>query len=125
MSDQRAVERWPCSFRELFCQKYRCPLNSFEKKLFWRSLYRKSWLVSRLIFLFNPAYFDRDLAVIQKLGNSTNPSEFEREIDAYQRRTRLEIGSVRVRWLLRISGRRLMRIKKEVVSQLTDAILTS
>ncbi len=125
MSDERFVERWPGSFRELFCQKYRCSLKSFEKRMFWRSLYRESLLVSSLICLFHPAYFDRDWAVIQKLGDTSNASEFEREVVAYQRRTRLEIGTVRVRWLLRISGRRLMRIKEEVASQQTHSVLTS
>ena len=117
MPAERFLENWPRSFRELYCQTYGCRREGFEKRVFWRSVHRESWLISSLIYFFYPVYFSTDFAVIQKLGNTTSPADFDREVIAYQRMTDLEVGTWRVRWRLRISGRLLIQIKNEVSSR--------
>jgi hypothetical protein len=103
------------TFRERYCHQYCCSLRSFESQVFWRCLHRSSWAVSFLIAIFHPRYFDEDKSLIQRLGNTKSGTEFLNEVIAFQRTTRLEIGTLRVKWRLRISGQRLLELMDEFV----------
>jgi hypothetical protein len=106
---------WDKTYRQLFCHARRCSLSSFERRVFWHCLYRPSWPIALLIHIFNPRYFDGDKNVIQRLGDTKNDDDFLNEVISYQRRTRLEIGTWRVKWRIRISGQRLLELKDEII----------
>ncbi len=104
---------WPKTFREAFCERFDCPPEEFERRVFWRCLYRRSLPLAWLVYLLNRSYFLPDLQTIRQLGVSRSPEEFRGELEAfrYQYRTR---GGILRELRVRVSGKRLVTLLREL-----------
>ncbi len=104
---------WPKTFRESFCDRTGCPSEAFESRVFWRCLYRRSLLLSVIIYACNRSYFAPDFQTIRQLGVARSLDEFRAELEAFRYEYRMRGGlfrSLRVR----VSGKRLMGLLREV-----------
>ena len=102
---------WPKSFQDLYCEQKRCPTDSYARRVFWHALRRECFVTSALLFCFHPRFFARDFITIHKIGTARSRQEFEHLLNVFHR---VELGSLRAKWNLRISGQRLIQLMEDV-----------
>ena len=102
------------NFRELFCDHFGCPLEAYERTVFWRCLHRRTLPLAALIYFINRDFFRRDFDTIRQLGVTRGQGEFQKEVEDYYFNMR-SYGNVLQRSLLvRVSGQRLVRLSRLV-----------
>jgi hypothetical protein len=107
-------EPWPRTFKEAYCDYFRCRPDRFEKSLFRRGLNPHARPLALLIRWFAPDYFREDLALIRELGEIKNPSLFNYELNVFKGRIQRENKWLKRTCLIRVSGRRLARIRTRI-----------
>jgi hypothetical protein len=105
---------WPKTFRESFCERFGCPPEAFERRVFWRCLYRRSLPLSLVVYLVNRNYFALDLQTIKQLGVARSLQEFRGELESFRYEYRMRGGLLR-NLRVRVSGKRLMGVLREVL----------
>ena len=111
---------WPKTFRETYCDRFGCPADAFEKRVFWRCLYRRSLPLAWLVHLLNRQYFDLDLQTIRQLGVSRSAQEFRGELEAFRYEYRMRGGLFR-KLRVRVSGKRLVALLRETCPPVGDS----
>lgn len=113
-----AVEQgkyWQQTFRERFCEQFGCDTSRFEEGVFWKCLNRPhAWLFARFLFPKHPGIFKEDLDFIHELGGVRDPLVFKNEVNRYHGRNVRERGWIRGTFGIRVSGKRVMRLKNEL-----------
>ncbi len=109
---------WPKTFRDLFCEVHDCPVEDYETKVFWRSLYPHTLLVAWLIRHVAPRFFRLDFQTIQRVGLATDSGEFNQDLDRFHFLNRYNADTIRAMWRLRISGKKLIRLRARLRRQL-------
>ncbi|MEK7674396.1 MAG: hypothetical protein AAB676_01005 [Verrucomicrobiota bacterium] len=99
------------TFRQVFCEKYRCAPEGYDRKVFWRCLYRPTFPFACLLYLVYPDFFSEDFKVIRLVGNSTKFKEFKTEIDIFYHNIRHSGGWLKHDFRIRISGSRLIALR--------------
>ena len=105
---------WPKTFRESFCERFKCPAEDFERRIFWRCLYRRSLPIAALVYLFRRGYFDLDFQTIRQLGVARSSEEFRVELETFRYEYRMRGGVLRG-LRVRVSGKRLSELLREVI----------
>jgi hypothetical protein len=117
-----AVEQgkvWQVTFRERFCEQFKCDPSQFEEAVFWRCLNRPhAWFFARLIFPKKPQVFKEDLEFIHELGGIRDPLTFKNEVNRYHGRNVREKGWTRGTFGIRVSGKRVMKLKNRLFRNL-------
>jgi hypothetical protein len=112
---------WSKSFRESYCERFQCPAEGFENRVFWRCLYRRSLPLSLLVHLCNRKYFDLDLQTIRQLGVCRSTQEFRTELESFRYEYRMRGGFLR-QLRVRVSGKRLMGLLREVLDDSSHGV---
>ena len=105
------------TFREAYCRRFSCPVDHFERKVFWRALYPHSIPVAWLILLLKPKYFANDFAAIRQFGILRTREEAHSELDGLAYTNRHQPSSLRNVFRVRVSGRRLLRLFGEALQR--------
>ncbi len=105
---------WAKSFRESYCEALGCPVEDFQRRVFWRCLYRRSLPLSVLVYWLKPKHFDLDLQTIRQLGVCRSTQEFRAELEAFRYEYQMQGGILR-QLRVRVSGKRLMGLLREVL----------
>lgn len=105
---------WPKTFRESYCERFNCPPEDYERRVFWRCLYRRSLPLSLLVYLFRRDHFNLDLQTIRQLGVCRSSREFRDELEAFRYEYQMQGGILR-NLRVRISGKRLIQLLRQVV----------
>jgi hypothetical protein len=105
------------TFRKAFCEKYGCPEEAFEKRIFWQCLYRRSILLTWLIYIFSPKYFWWDFQAIRSLGSAQSEQEFLHAINRLWGLTQKGGSPLRNFFRVRLSGNKLIALRDEVLGQ--------
>ena len=86
----RAIEHgnvWHKTFRERFCEQFKCDASGFEEAVFWKCLNRPhAWLFARFLFPKDKLIFKEDLDFIHELGGIRDPLIFKNEVNRYHGR---------------------------------------
>lgn len=106
---------WPKTFRDAFCDSYRCAPERFEQALFWRALHRVAVPVAALVYWLKPDFFKEDLEAIRELGGARDADAFNHDVNLFYARNLRHGGFLRRTLDLRISGKRLIRIRNGVI----------
>jgi hypothetical protein len=113
-----AVEQgryWQQTFRERFCEQFGCDLSRFEEGVFWKCLNRPhAWFFARFLFPKHPAIFKEDIDFIYELGGVRDPLVFKNEVNRYHGRNVRERGWIRGTFGIRVSGKRVMKLKNRL-----------
>src|ERR1041385_4572944 len=112
-----AVEQgkyWQQTFRERFCEQFGCDVARFEEGVFWRTLNRHAWIFAKFIFPKHPGIFKEDLDFIHELGGIRDPLVFKNEVNRYHGRNVREKGWIRGTFGIRVSGKRVMKLKNRL-----------
>ena len=102
------------TFRECYCEKYRCKVENFERKVFWRCLYWHAWLLAPLLMFFTEDYFNADRELVLDVGACTNRQQVKEVIDRYF------THPANARWV-RLGGR--VRLSSHAVRRLARELL--
>jgi hypothetical protein len=114
----RAVEHgnvWHKTFRERFCEQFKCEASGFEEAVFWKCLNRPhAWIFARFLFPKDKLIFKEDLDFIHELGGIRDPLIFKNEVNRYHGRNVREKGWIRGTFGIRVSGKRVMKLKNRL-----------
>ena len=98
------------NLRLAYCQKYRCDLRRFRRRMFWRCLYPHAVFLAPLLLLLEPTFFRPDLGLIDEVGEATSIDEVAADINGFVDTCQLNGGVLHQRLRIRISGKKLMQI---------------
>ena len=112
-----SVQRWSKSFRELCCEGLGCDLDSYEDKVFWKSLHLHSLPLAYLIYRKNPMFFREDFEFLHEIGSVHDPDTFKSELNRFHGRNVRDKSFFRRAFSIRISGKRLIRFKNKVLNR--------
>lgn len=105
---------WPTDFKTAYCQRFHCDSNRFEQSVFRRALFRHALPVAWLLRLRNPDFFREDLDFIHEVGALQDPDLFRQEVNYFYGRNLRDRGWLRTLLRIRVSGKRLMRIRRRL-----------
>jgi hypothetical protein len=104
---------WPKNFRDSFCERFNCPPEAYEKRVFWRCLYRRSLPLAAVVYALKPKFFELDFQTIRQLGVTRSSQEFRAELETFRYEYRMNGGFLR-QLRLRISGKRMIALLRDV-----------
>lgn len=102
------------NFRNLFCQRFDCPERAYERSVFWRCLYRHALPAAALIYWAAPEVFREDFELIREVGAMTDSEIIKREVNCFYGRNVRHKTWIRTTLLIRVSGKRLLRLKNQI-----------
>ena len=105
---------WSATFRERFCDIYKCAPGEFEEKVFWRTLHYHAYIPARWFYRRDPAIFKEDIDFIHEIGGVRDPLIFKSELNRYHGRNVREKGWLRGTFHVRVSGKRMIRLKNKI-----------
>jgi hypothetical protein len=109
---------WAKTFKEAFCERFNCPPEQYERRLFWRCLYRHALPLAALIHWLDTEFyrdvFREDFDFIREIGTVKDEDVFQVELDRFYGRNVRDKGWIRGTLLVRVSGKRLLKSKRHV-----------
>jgi hypothetical protein len=111
---------WPNDFRNLFSEYAHCSPEEFEEKIFWRSLHWHAVPMVALLRLIYPPFFKLDFETIERIGQTFDSREFGRDLDRYRFLNGQRHSLLRSLFLVRISGRKLVHLRRRVERTLAE-----
>ena len=114
---EQGQQQWKSTFRERFCEAYKCAPDEFEEKVFWRCLHRHAWIFAKFLYRSDPKIFKEDIEFIHEIGSVTNPYMFKSELNRYHGRNVRERGWLRGTFVIRVSARRVITLKNRIFRQ--------
>lgn len=104
---------FPC-FRDQAMAQWECHEAAYLRRVFWRAVPRVSLPLAALVWLVRREFFARDFALIRELGQTRDETEFRILIEEFRDETIRTGGWARNFLRLRVSGRRLLRLRWEL-----------
>ena len=105
---------WVRSFAEAFCAKYGCPQDAYETEVFGFCVPYPLGLFARAVDLWKPDFFRDDHDAIRRLGAARSYKEFDDELQDMFYVVQREGGFLRSKLGIRVSLRRLDRLRTEL-----------
>lgn len=115
------LDTWPKPFKDAFCERFHCPSEGYESALFWRCVPRRALPLAFLLLRRTPQRFTEDFDLIREVASMTSPELFKNEINYFHGRNLRSKSWIRRAFKVRVSGARLMRIKRKVFSEARPA----
>ena len=103
----------PC-FRDQAMTQWKCPEPAYLRRVFWRALPRVSLPLAACVWLVRRKFFARDFALIRELGQTRDATEFYILVEQFRDEMIRSGGWARNILRLRVSGRRLRRLRWEL-----------
>jgi hypothetical protein len=103
-------------FRAAFCERYRCSMEDFDRRVFWKCLYRHALPLAAFLCWTNREFFQPDIDLIHSLASTTTFSEVRAEASFIRHDQRMQSGFLRGTLRIRISGRRLAALACRTLS---------
>ena len=107
----------PRTLRELFCQRFGCPEDSFETRAFARCLYAHARIIAPILRLVSRDFFAEDFKFLRALGDSSDPQEARVELLDFQIANFTGRTPMRTGLRLRVSGRKAQALASELFGQ--------
>ncbi len=104
---------FPC-FRDQAMAQWECDEQAYIRRVFWRTLPRMALPLAALVWLARRDFFARDFALIRELGQTRDATEFHILIEQFRDEAIRSGGWLRNALRLRVSGRRLRRLRWEL-----------
>lgn len=108
------AQEWTKTFRERFCEVFRCEPAAFEERVFWRTLHRHSIPLAAWLYKRDPDFFREDFDFIREIGSIKDPRVFTTELNRFHGRNVREKSWLRGSLSVRVSAKRLIRVKNQI-----------
>ena len=102
----------------LYCERFHCPPEEFEKRAFRSCLYWRARLLAPLIRKFWPDFFNPDFELIRYLGKTPGRRDAVNEMAAYMEFIRTNGGFARKFLRFRISARKSSKLVEQLFGHL-------
>ena len=109
------MSTWSKSFREAFCERYRCVPERFVPVALRKVLPWRVRLIRPFFTLLYPDFFRLDFELVEMLGAAHSWSEINAALGAFSSNNHLRGGFYRNTLKVRASGRRVSRLVTKVV----------
>lgn len=103
----------PC-FRDHAMAQWECDEAAYLRRVFWHALPRVALPLAAAVWLVRREFFVRDAALIRELGQTRDVTEFYILLEQFRDETIRSGGWARNFLRLRVSGRRLRRLRWEL-----------
>lgn len=114
MENPETQRLWRSTFRERFCELYKCAPADFERVVFFRCVHRHAWPLARWLFKKDPLVFKEDTDFIHEIGGVRDPLVFKSEVNRFHGRNVRERGWIRGFLGVRVSARRAINLKNKL-----------
>ena len=104
------MTRWPKTFKQAFCERYRCVESQYLRRAFTKCLFRRALPIAPFLLTLWPEFFRVDLDAIERIGAAQSWQELNSELNAFSYNSRLRSRPLRSQLRLRISGNRIRRL---------------
>ncbi len=101
-------------FQVLFCQRFHCPPEDYEKRAFKKCLYWHASLLAPVLRMLKSGFFASDIKFIRYLGAATDVQEATVDLLNFRDATLRRRGSWRTDFKIRVSGRKASRLVHEL-----------
>lgn len=102
------------TFREAFCRRFEVAPERFSPEVLRRCFPPASRILGSLLLSLRPSLFQRELEVIERLGQVTDDTLVKSELEGYVYETVRDRAGFRTRTLgLRLSRRQFLRVLRE------------
>jgi hypothetical protein len=105
----------PPNFRAAYCARHHCAESAFERRIFWRGLYRHAVPLALLLRLFSPAFFRPDAELITRLAGAGSLAEVNEDIDSYEYGNRVRSNWLRTGFLIRLNSARIRAMARQCI----------
>lgn len=104
-------------FRQLFSQKSGIAAEQFERKLFYKCLFRHALPFAWLLEKMSPNFFREDFEMLRDVATARNTDEVICELNRFYGRNARDKSFLRPLFYLRISGKRVLRIYRSLTRE--------
>jgi hypothetical protein len=104
-------------FRQLFSERFGCDGGDFEARVFKQCLFRHALPFVALLWRSDPEIFREDLDLVRELATARNTAEVVSELNRFYGRNARTRGFLRTTLYLRISGKRVLRLYRNLVRE--------
>ncbi len=101
------------TFAEIYCERHRCNVQQFRRRVFWRTLHRHAVFVAPVLLL--GSHFVADEELIAACGMVRSMHAIREEIEDHRYHP-LNRGWLRSMFAVRVSTHRLRRLAREYLS---------
>jgi len=105
----------PRTFGEIFCERYHLPPESYNREMLRRVLYPRARMISPVIRLFAPGFFDADRDFIRGVGLIRRMEDLGDEVTEFHLHPRNR-GFLRRVFKIRASCQRMSHLVAEVMN---------
>lgn len=109
-----SANQWKQTFRERFCEHYKCAPERFEEEVFWRCIHWHAGMLARILYSRDPSLFKEDFEFIHELGGIRDPLIFKSELNRFHGRNVRDKGWIRGTFHIRVSAKRVINLKKRI-----------
>jgi len=106
----------PQQLKALFCKRFNCPPQEYAERAFRKCLYGHAKPLVGVLRVWNADFFFEDLKFVEALGVALDPKEVRADAANFRDVNRHARGFLRRAWRLRVSGRKAMRMARELFS---------
>ena len=103
-------------FKALFCERFHCPPEEYERRAFKRCLYAHARLLAPVARVLSRDYFAEDLMFVGYLGATTGLREANTEVLTFQDANRAKPNLWRTGLRIRVSGRKAASLAQQLFS---------
>ena len=108
-------------FRQLFSSEHNCKPGEFEKRVFRMCLFPHALPFAGILRRINANFFREDLDLLRELATAKNTDEVICELNRFYGRNRRDKNRIRTDLFFRISGKRVLRLYREVARSVESA----
>jgi len=106
----------PQQLKALFCKRFNCSPEGYAELAFRKCLYGHAKPLVGILRAWNAGFFFEDIKFIEALGVAVDPKEVRADAANFRDVNRHSGGFLRTTWRLRVSGRKAMRMARELFS---------
>lgn len=111
----QSMSSMDADFRQLFCAETGCEPAEFEARLFVLCLFRHA-LPARWFIQDERKFFREDWEMLRDIATARNTAEVVSELNRFYGRNRRDKNFFRTRFLLRVSGKRVLQIYRRLMA---------
>jgi hypothetical protein len=115
----------PQQLKALFCKRFDCPPEEYAEHAFRKCLYAHAKPLVGILRLWNADFFFEDLKFIEAMGVAVDSKEVRADAANFRDVNRHGRGFLRTAWRLRVSGRKAMRMARDLFSTAGEPLLAA
>jgi hypothetical protein len=104
-------------FRQLFSEQSGAAPDQFERKLFYKCLFRHALPFAWMLEKLSPNFFREDFEMLRDVATARNTEEVICELNRFFGRNARDKSFLRPTFYLRISGKRVLRIYRSLTRE--------